>query len=90
MLAGAEGGFAMTGEKLGDGCAGFGLNHVIQVNEGPAEALGQERADGAFAGAHEAGQDYAAGLRWMRVVHGVGLGWAGHSSVFEVLSWDSV
>lgn len=55
VLAVAEGGFAMTGEEFGDGCAGLGFNYVVKIDEGPAEALGKERADGAFAGAHEAG-----------------------------------
>jgi hypothetical protein len=71
----------VAGEKFGNGCASLGLDHVIQVNEGPAEALGQERANGAFAGAHEAGQDDAARRDWLRIGRGFGLGWAGHSDV---------
>jgi hypothetical protein len=33
MLADAEGGLAVAGEELGDGCAGFGLNHVVDIDE---------------------------------------------------------
>jgi len=62
MLAGAECGFAVTGEEFGDGCASFGFDHIVEVDEGPAETLGEQRAHGAFAGAHEAGEDDAAGL----------------------------
>jgi hypothetical protein len=94
MLADAEGRFAVAGEELGNSCAGFGLDYVVKVDEGPAEALGEERANGSFAGAHEAGQDDAAVLGWLRIglgfVQGFGLGWAGHSSVFAVLSFVPV
>ncbi len=57
----AEGGLAVAGEDFGDGHAGFGLDDVVNVEEAPAEARGEERADGAFAGAHEAGEDNEAG-----------------------------
>ena len=67
----AEGGFAVAGEDFCDGDAGFGFDDVVHVNEAPAETACDERADGAFAGAHEAGEDNAAGssgagLRWMK------------------------
>ncbi len=48
MFAVAEGGFAVTGEELGDGHAGFGFKDVIGVEEAPAKTLGDERADGGF------------------------------------------
>ena len=60
VFAVTERSFAVAGEEIGDGCAGFGLDHVIDIDELPAEARGEERADGAFAGAHEAGEDDAA------------------------------
>ncbi len=60
MLAVAKGGFAVAGEELGDGHAGLGFKNVIGVEEAPAEALGDERADGGFTGAHEASEDDAA------------------------------
>jgi hypothetical protein len=61
MLAIAESGFAMAGEKRGDFCASLGFDHVVGVDEAPAKACGDEGADGGFAGAHEAGEDDAAG-----------------------------
>ena len=56
----AEVGFAVGGEDGGDGEAGAGLDVGVEVEELPAEAGGEQAADGGFAGAHEAGEDEAA------------------------------
>jgi hypothetical protein len=55
----AEVGFAEFGEDLGDGAVVAEFDFVIEVEEAPAEAVGEERAGGGFAGAHEAGEDEA-------------------------------
>ena len=39
--------------------AGALLEVGVEVEEGPAEAGGEEASDGGFAGAHEAGEDEA-------------------------------
>ena len=49
----------LLGEDLGDGAVVAGFDLVVEIEEAPAEALGEERADGGFAGAHEAGEDDA-------------------------------
>ena len=56
----AEAGFAVGGEDVRDGEAGAGFDVGIEVEEVPAEALGEQAADGGLAGAHEAGEDEAA------------------------------
>ena len=53
----AEPGFAAGGEDLGDGLAFGRFNDGVDVDEAPAEMASEQAADGAFAGAHEAGQD---------------------------------
>jgi hypothetical protein len=78
MFAEAECRLPVEGKKLSDGHAGFGFNYVIHINEFPAETCGKQRADRAFAGAHEAGEDDAAG----RGRRGVDL--RGHSFSAEV------
>ena len=55
VLAIAELCFAVAGEELGDGRAGFRLDHIVHIDEAPAQAASKERADGGFARAHEAG-----------------------------------
>lgn len=60
MFTKAECWLAVTGKEFGDGDAGFRFNYVIHINEFPAETCGEQRADRAFAGAHEAGEDDAA------------------------------
>jgi len=47
----------VTLEELGDGGSGAVLEMGVEVEEVPAEALGEEAADGGLAGAHEAGED---------------------------------
>ncbi len=74
----AEVGFAVLGEDLGDGAVVAGFDLVVEIEEAPAEALGEERAGGGFAGAHEAGEDdamrdCASGESWIR--GGFGFGW---------------
>ncbi len=54
-----EVGFALLGEDLGDGAAVAGFDLVIEIEEAPAEAVGEESAGGGFAGAHEAGENDA-------------------------------
>ena len=56
----AEVGFAVGGEDGGDGEAGAGFDVGVEVEEVPAEAIGEQAADGGFAGAHESGEDEAA------------------------------
>jgi hypothetical protein len=57
MFAVAKGGFAVAGEELGDGHAGFSFKNFIGVEESPAEALCDKRADGGLTRAHEASED---------------------------------
>ena len=59
MLAVAKGVFAVARKDVGDGRACFGLNHIVHVNKLPAEARGEDGADGGLAGAHEAGENDA-------------------------------
>ena len=61
----------LLGEDLRDGAAVAGFDLVVEVEEVPAEALGEERAGGGFAGAHEAGEDDAVEDRALRG----GIGW---------------
>ena len=60
VFAVAEGRLAVTGKEFCDGHAGFGLEDVVGVEKAPAEALGDERTDSGFTGAHESGEDDAA------------------------------
>ena len=59
MFPVTESGLPVAGEEIGDGTAGFGLDDIVDVDEAPAEPMGDERADRGFAGAHKAGQDDA-------------------------------
>lgn len=59
----AKGVFAVARKDVGDSGAGFGFDHVVHVNKLPAEARGEDGADGGFAGAHEAGENDAARRR---------------------------
>jgi hypothetical protein len=83
-----EVGFAMLGEDLGDGAAVAGFDLMVEIEEAPAEALGEDSAGGGFAGAHEACEDdaiervgfgdrasgdCASSGRWIR--GGFGFGW---------------
>jgi hypothetical protein len=70
VLAVAKGRFAVTGEELGDGAAGFSFDNVVDVDESPAEALCDEGADGGFAGAHETGEydaTWRGQCQWIRM-----------------------
>jgi len=69
-----ERGFAMAFEKLWDRDAGTSFDALVKIHEAPAQLAGQTRANGAFAGAHEAGKaddrnarDRAA--RWKTLIH---------------------
>ena len=67
----AEAGLAVGGKDGGDGEADARLDVGVEVEEVPAEAGGQQTADGGLAGTHEAGEDEAAevagvGARAMR------------------------
>jgi hypothetical protein len=64
MLAVAKSIFAVARKDVGDGRACFGLNHIVHVDKLPAEARGDDGADGGLAGAHEARENDAARLRW--------------------------
>jgi fibronectin-binding autotransporter adhesin len=55
----AEVGLAVLGEDIGDGELVAGFDLAVEVEEAPAEAVGEEGAGGGFAGAHEAGEDDA-------------------------------
>jgi len=71
----AEMGLAVGGEDGGDREAGAGFDGGVEIEEVPAEALGEQAADGGLAGAHEAGEDKAADVLGR---HGAdGLGWSG-------------
>lgn len=69
----AEGRFAACGEDFCNGEACFGFEDGIGVKKLPAEARGEERADGGFARAHEAGEDDAARREGSRL-HGCSSG----------------
>ena len=58
----AEVGLAVARKDFCDGAAGFSFEDIVGIKETPAQAACDERADGGFAGAHEAGEDDAAGL----------------------------
>jgi hypothetical protein len=77
VLALAEAGFAVLAEDFRDGTAGGGDDNVVGVDKAPAESRGEERADGAFARAHEAGEDDAAG-------GGAAFGWIGVGHDFSI------
>ena len=64
MLAVRKSIFAVARKDVGDGRACFGLNHIVRVDKLPAEARGDDGADGGLAGAHEARENDAARLRW--------------------------
>ncbi len=51
-LQGAEDGLAVVDEDLGDLAPGGGLDVVVGVAHGRAQALGHQRADSRLAGAH--------------------------------------
>src|ERR1017187_5243160 len=53
----AEVGFAVGGEDGGDREAGAGFDRGVEVEEIPAEAGGEQTADGGLAGAHKTGED---------------------------------
>jgi hypothetical protein len=70
----AEVGLAVVGEELGNGGVVAGFDLAVEVEEYPAEAVGEESSGGGFAGAHEAGEDDAVedgGLEG----RGFGFGW---------------
>lgn len=56
--------FTVTCEYLSDGCFGFGFDHIVGVDEVPAETSGDERTDGRFARTHEASEHDAARRLW--------------------------
>ena len=56
----AEAGLAMGAKMAGTVRPVRGLDVGVEVEELPAEALGEQAADGGLAGAHEAGEDEAA------------------------------
>ena len=83
VLEVAEGRLAVTCEDRSNGGAGLGLDHVIHIHKAPAEPAGHKRANGAFARAHEAGEDDAArcaGNRVLRIGLGVRQGLGGHGN----------
>lgn len=51
--------FSFIAEDLGNGLPVRRFYHGIEIEEAPAEGFGKQRADGAFAGPHEASQDEA-------------------------------
>jgi hypothetical protein len=55
----AEAGFAVEGEDLGDGGSSALLEMGIEIEEGPADAVGEEASYGGLARSHEAGEDQA-------------------------------
>ena len=70
VLAFAEGCLAVASEYLGDGRAPASASITSSTSmKRPAQTRGEERTDGGLAGAHEAGQDDAAGsgfeLSWL-------------------------
>ena len=69
----AEVGFAGFGEDLRDGAVVSGFDLVVEIEEAPAEAVGEEGAGGGFAGAHEAGEDDAVQANWG--FRGLRFGW---------------
>src|SRR5690606_2610271 len=60
-FARAEAGLALAVEDHRDAGPGRGLDVVVDVGEGQAEALGQAPADRALAGAHRSDQDEVGG-----------------------------
>lgn len=54
LLAIAEASFAVAFEDVGDADAGRGLDGLIEVDEGEAEAVGEAPIDGGLAGTHRA------------------------------------
>ena len=54
LFEGAEGGFAVLGEDIGDGAAGVLLDEFIGVDELKVQEVGDEPAHGGLARAHEA------------------------------------
>ncbi len=52
----AEVSFAVLGEDLGDGAVVAGFDLAVEIEEAPAEAVGEEFAGGGLARAHEAGE----------------------------------
>jgi hypothetical protein len=59
-IRGGGSGARRGGRRSRDGEAGAGLEVGVEVEEVPAESGGEEAADGALAGPHEAGEDDAA------------------------------
>jgi hypothetical protein len=55
----AEVWLAEGGEDLGDGDASEIFDEVIEIEEVPTDAIGEDAADGGLAGAHETGEDNA-------------------------------
>jgi len=62
-LKAAETSLAVALEELGDGGSGAVLQVGVDVEEGPADACGEDAADGGLARSHEAGEDDAAKMR---------------------------
>jgi hypothetical protein len=71
----AEVGFAGFGKDLGDCAVVAGFDFMIEVEEAPAEAVGEERAGGGLARAHEAGEHDALDVEWGL---GAGFRFGGH------------
>jgi len=80
MFAVAEGCFAVARKELGDGAAGLGFDDVIHIDKAPTELRRDERANGGFARAHEAGEDDAA---WGRPVGAGRIGFGGHLTQYK-------
>ena len=59
-VRGRERRLTVAREDIRDGGACLGFDHVVDVNELPAQALSDNRTDGRFARAHEAGENDAA------------------------------
>jgi len=60
-------------EELGDGGVGAGFEVGVEVEEVPADAGGEEAADGGLACPHEAGEDETFEVGW-GLGHGFGFG----------------
>jgi hypothetical protein len=74
LFALADCSFPMAREEFGDGRAGLSLDHFIHIDKAPAQAARNKRPDGAFARAHKAREDDAAGRAFMGSLEGLSLG----------------
>jgi len=59
VLAFAKRCFPISSEKFGNRGGSFGFDHIVHIHKAPAQAIGYQRTDGSFAGAHEPCEDNA-------------------------------